>query len=128
MLSSLELTDRSEKIQWSDFVSLLFLFIACNLTIFKCGKDDQSSTDVELQSEYESATEEDDNEQYLEFSEYRLHTDSPAWAALFPLPDSPEVTAMILHTATSDVSRSNYIHDDIGRCHGLNAISLFRMF
>jgi hypothetical protein len=111
MLSSIELRDRSEKIQWCDFVSLLFIIYCVQLLkMIQHGKDDQSNTDIELQSEYESATEEDDSEQYLEFNEYRLHTDSPAWAALFPLPDSPELVTMMLHTTKSDVSRSSHTH------------------
>jgi hypothetical protein len=111
MLSSIELRDRSEKIQWCDFVSLLFIIYCVQLLkMIQHGKDDQSNTDIELQSEYESATEEDDSEQYLEFNEYRLHTDSPAWAALFPLPDSPELVTMMLHATKSDVSRSSHTH------------------
>jgi hypothetical protein len=93
---------------------LIFIYCVQLLKKIQCGKDDQSTTDVELQSEYESATEEDGSEQYLEFSEYRLHTDSPAWAALFPLPESPEVATVILHTTNSDVSRSNHTH--VGNC------------
>ncbi|KAF7966982.1 hypothetical protein HWV62_39013 [Athelia sp. TMB] len=41
-------------------------------------------------SEYESATEDDDWEEELDTKQMRLHTSSPAWAALFPLPETPE--------------------------------------
>ena len=71
-------------------------------------KGDDSSTDVELPwtpalSDYESATEENDSMQHLEFSEYHLHTNSPAWAALFPLPDSPEIITAALPAKDPDV-------------------------
>ena len=36
------------------------------------------------------------DEEYIEYSEYHLHTNSPAWAALFPLPDSPEASEATL--------------------------------
>lgn len=62
----------------------------------KQDEDSSSETDVQWTpalSDYESATDEDESQQYLEYSEYHLHTNSPAWAALFPLPDSPETVA-----------------------------------
>jgi len=74
----------------------------------RCDKDDECSTSDGLQSAYESTTEEEGSEQYLEFSEYRLHTNSPAWAALFPLPDSPEIVTAALHATDSDVRKFEY--------------------
>jgi hypothetical protein len=103
--------------------------------VLSCEKDDDSSTDVEqwtpALSDYESATDEG-SEQHLEFSEYRLHTNSPAWAALFPLPDSPESVTVALPEKDPDVRivclylRRDWLTVNVGRTslgfvmHGLH--------
>jgi len=87
-----------------------------------CQKDDEDETDSELQrtptlSDYASAIAEEDSE-HLEFSEYRLHTNSPAWAALFPLPESPDTLAAALSAEDPDVRILNWLVKSLISCVG----------
>jgi len=88
-----------------------------------CQKDDEDETDSELQrtptlSDYTSVIAEEDSEQHLEFSEYRLHTNSPAWAALFPLPESPDTLAAALSAEDPDVRILNWLVKLLISCVG----------
>lgn len=103
-------SDQPQESCWSDFVS--FLSSLCKWsTMLKHEKDDDSDTDTEVHwtptlSDYESATDDGDSGVNMKANtvEYRLHTNSPEWAALFPLPDSPEVLTVAIPAENLNVS------------------------
>lgn len=67
-------------------------------------------------SEYESATEDDDSfQEDLDGTPVRLHTNSPAWASLFPLPDSPDITCHAL-PYSNEFCNVGFIHRRSSNC------------
>lgn len=61
----------------------------------------------EYESEYESAAEDvNHGEDNSDLDEIPLHTNSPTWAALFPLPESPDISILTIShpCGESDVS------------------------
>lgn len=85
---------------------------------------DQSDSDLQWTptlSTHESAKA-GDEEECIEYGEHHLHTNSPAWAALFPLPDSPEASGATVKPTSPQSDWDNDLEAETGRGQNLGSL------